>query len=178
MGRARDTSGLTPEQIREIAKEAGLVGLGGAAFPTYVKLSPPKDKPIDTVIINGCECEPFLTCDHRLMLETPDDLIAGLKLMMKAVGASKGIIGIEANKMDAVEALTSKARRRTPTLEVVMLEVKYPEGAEKMLIEAVTGRRVPPGKLPERGGRAGAERAAPPSRSTRPPPPASRSWRG
>lgn len=143
----RDVSGLSPEQIREIAKESGLVGLGGAAFPTYVKLSPPRDKPIDTVIINGCECEPFLTCDHRLMLEKADEMIAGLKLMMKAVGAGKGIVGIEANKMDAVQVMTGKVAG-DESIEVVVLEVKYPEGAEKMLIEAVTGRRVPPGKLP------------------------------
>lgn len=143
----KDASGLNAEEIREIAKEAGLVGLGGAAFPTYVKLSPPADKPIDTVILNGCECEPFLTCDHRLMLEKADDMIAGLKLMMTAVGAEKGFIGVEANKMDAAEALSSKLAGETD-IEIALLEVKYPEGAEKMLIEAVTGRRVPPGKLP------------------------------
>ena len=147
----RDVSGLSVEEIKNIAKEAGLVGLGGAAFPCSVKLSPPADKPIDTVIINGCECEPFLTCDHRLMLERPDDLIAGLKLMMKAVGASRGIIGVEANKMDAVDALTKKAAAEQG-IEVVVLEVKYPEGAEKMLIDAITGRRVPPGKLPSEVG--------------------------
>ncbi len=143
----KDVSGLSAEQIREIAREAGLVGMGGAAFPTHVKLAPPKDKPVDTVVINGCECEPFLTCDHRLMLERPDDLIAGLKLMMKAVGAERGIIGVEANKMDAADGLQAKVSG-DPALEVALLEVKYPEGAEKMLIEAVTGRRVPPGKLP------------------------------
>ncbi len=147
----RDVSGLSPEEIRDIAKESGLVGLGGAAFPSYVKLTPPKDKPIDTVIINACECEPFLTCDHRLMLERPDDLIAGLKLMMKAVGAQKGVIGIEANKMDAVDKLTAKVSGE-PGIDVVVLEVKYPEGAEKMLIDAITGRRVPPGKLPSEVG--------------------------
>ena len=147
----RDTANLTPEQIREIAKNAGIVGMGGAAFPTSVKLSPPKDKPIDTVIVNGCECEPFLTCDHRLMMEMPDEMIAGLRLMMRAVGAGKGVIGIEANKMDAVQALSAKTAA-DPDLEVVVLEVRYPEGAEKMLIEAVTGRRVPPGKLPSEVG--------------------------
>jgi len=147
----RDVSNLTPEQIREIAKEAGLVGLGGAAFPSYVKLAPPKGKSIDTVIINGCECEAFLTCDHRLMLERPDDLIKGLKLMMKAVGAERGIIGIEANKMDAADLLSAKLSGE-PGLEVSVLEVKYPEGAEKMLIDAITGRRVPPGKLPSEVG--------------------------
>jgi Na+-translocating ferredoxin:NAD+ oxidoreductase subunit C len=143
----RDVEGLTPEQIREVAKEGGLVGLGGAAFPTFVKLSPPKGKSIDTVIINACECEPFLTCDHRLMLERPDALLSGLKLMMKAVGAAKGYIGIEANKKDASDLLKSQATRVTG-VEVVDLEVKYPEGAEKMLIDAITGRRVPPGRLP------------------------------
>jgi len=147
----RDVGNLTPEQIREIAKEAGLVGLGGAAFPSSVKLSPPKDKPIDTVIINGCECEPFLTCDHRLMLERTEDLIAGLRLMMKAVGAKKGYIGVEANKMDAADKI-SAAVANGPDIEVVLLEVKYPEGAEKMLIDAITGRRVPPGKLPSEVG--------------------------
>ena len=147
----RDVSGLSVEEIKNIAKEAGLVGLGGAAFPCSVKLSPPADKPIDTVIINGCECEPFLTCDHRLMLERPDDMIAGLKLMMQAVGANRGIIGVEANKMDAVEAITRKVADEQG-IEVAVLEVKYPEGAEKMLIDAITGRRVPPGKLPSEVG--------------------------
>lgn len=147
----RDVGGLTPEEIRDAAKEAGLVGLGGAAFPSFVKLSPPKDKAVDTVIINASECEPFLTCDHRLMLERADDLIAGLKLMMKAVGASKGFIGIEANKMDAADVLTPKLSGDA-ALDVVLLEVKYPEGAEKMLIDAMTGRRVPPGKLPSEVG--------------------------
>ena len=147
----RDVSGLSGDEIREIAKEAGLVGLGGAAFPSYVKLSPPKDKPIDTVIINACECEPFLTCDHRLMLERAEDLVAGLKLMMKAVGAPRGIIGVEANKMDAADLLNSKINGESG-IEVVLLEVKYPEGAEKMLIDAILGRRVPPGKLPSEVG--------------------------
>lgn len=143
----KDLSDITPERIREIAKESGLVGLGGAAFPTHVKLSPPADKPIDTVVINGCECEPFLTCDHRIMLEKTQDLVEGLKLMMKAVGAEKGIIGVEANKMDVVEALEAVIDSEA-NLEVVPLEVKYPQGNEKMLIDALTGRRVPPGKLP------------------------------
>ncbi|MCG2796167.1 MAG: electron transport complex subunit RsxC [Actinomycetia bacterium] len=147
----RDTSNLSPDQIRDIAKEAGLVGLGGAAFPTYVKLSPPEGKTIDTVIINGCECEPFLTCDHRLMLERTDDMIAGLKLMMKAVGAQRGYIGVEVNKMDAADALTAKLTGEAG-IDVSILEVKYPEGAEKMLIDAITGRRVPPGKLPSEVG--------------------------
>ena len=147
----RDTSSLDAEEIRQVAKEAGLVGLGGAAFPTYVKLSPPSDKPIDTVILNGCECEPFLTCDHRLMLEKAEEVVAGLELMMRAVNAGKGILGVEANKMDAVDRLQGLVSARED-MEVVPLEVKYPQGNEKMLIEAVSGRRVPPGKLPSEVG--------------------------
>jgi len=142
---------LTAEDIREIAGEAGLVGMGGAAFPTRVKLSPPEDKPIESVIINGCECEPFLTCDHRLMVERPDDLVQALELMIRAVGADRGIIGVEANKMDAVEKLRAAVSDR-PNLDVEVLEVKYPEGAEKQLISAVTGREVPPGNLPSEVG--------------------------
>lgn len=148
---SRDISSLDAEQIREAAREAGLVGLGGAAFPTHVKLAPPSDKPIDTVIINGCECEPFLTCDHRLMLEKGEEIINGLQLMMRAVGAVRGIVGIEANKMDAVDMLRNLVPSRGD-VEIVPLEVKYPQGNEKMLIEAVTGRKVPPGKLPNEVG--------------------------
>ncbi len=150
-GTPRDTENLSQEELRGIAREAGLVGMGGAAFPTHVKLTPPKEKPVDLVIINGCECEPFLTCDHRLMLERPEDLVKGLKLLMRAVGAEKGIIGVEANKMDAADALRS-ASASEPSVSVEILEVKYPEGAEKMLIFALTGRKVPPGKLPSEVG--------------------------
>jgi len=147
----KDLEALSGEEIRDIAREAGLVGMGGAAFPTHVKLTPPKDKPVDTVIINGCECEPFLTCDHRLMLERTDDLIAGARLLKTAVGAAKVIIGVEENKMDAADALGSRASSLSD-VEVEILEVKYPEGAEKMLIFALTGRKVPPGKLPSEVG--------------------------
>jgi len=147
----RDITALSDQEIRDIAREAGLVGMGGAAFPTHVKLTPPKDKPVDTVIINACECEPFLTCDHRVMLERPHDLVQGLKLLMRAVNAKRGIIGIEANKMDAVDAVRGAAKGEAG-IEVEILEVKYPEGAEKMLIFALTGRKVPPGKLPSEVG--------------------------
>ena len=139
----KDLESLSAEEIREIAKEAGLVGMGGAAFPTHVKLTPPKDKPVDLVIINACECEPFLTCDHRQMLERGEEMIAGARLLKTAVGASKVIVGIELNKMDAVDALRAKAAG-LPDVEIETLEVKYPEGAEKMLIFALTGRKVPP----------------------------------
>ncbi len=147
----KDLASLSAEEIRDIAREAGLVGMGGAAFPTHVKLTPPADKPVDTVIINACECEPFLTCDHRLMLERTEDLIAGARLLKTAVGAGKVIFGVEANKMDAADALRAKAGGLSD-VEVEILEVKYPEGAEKMLIFALTGRKVPPGKLPSEVG--------------------------
>jgi electron transport complex protein RnfC len=147
----KELDAYSDEEVRAIAREAGLVGMGGAAFPTHVKLAPPKDKPVDVVIINACECEPFLTCDHRLMLERPIDLVQGLKLLLKAAGARKGIIGIEANKMDAIEVMR-KAAEGEADVAVEILDVKYPEGAEKMLISALTGRKVPPGKLPSEVG--------------------------
>lgn len=138
---------ITPDEIRERVALAGIVGQGGAAFPTSVKLSPPKDKVIDVVILNGCECEPYLTRDYRFMIERPDDLISGLKLIMKALGVNRGVIGIENNKPEAIELLSNKVKY-VDGLEVVSLKTKYPQGAEKMLIKAVTGKEVPPGKLP------------------------------
>lgn len=138
---------ITPEEIRSRVAEAGIVGQGGAAFPTYVKLSPPKDKVIDVVILNGCECEPYLTRDYRFMIERPDDLISGFKLIMKALGVNRGVIGIENNKPEAIKLLSEKVADEKG-LEVISLKTKYPQGAEKMLIKAVTGKEVPPGKLP------------------------------
>ncbi len=128
-------------------KEAGIAGMGGATFPTHIKLSPPKEKKIDTVIINGCECEPYLTCDHRQMLENADELIDGLKLIMKIVGAPKGLIGIETNKTDCITSLAEKTKSDN-TIEIVAVETKYPQGSEKQLIEALTSRQVPSGGLP------------------------------
>lgn len=150
-GEKKDVGSMSADDIRAAVRGAGIVGMGGAAFPTVVKLSPSKDKPVDVVIINGCECEPFLTCDHRLMLESPADMVGGLELLMKAVGAEKGIIGIEANKMDAVEKVRA-AIGSAPNLSIEILDVKYPEGSEKQLISAVTGRKVPPGRLPSEVG--------------------------
>jgi electron transport complex protein RnfC len=138
---------ITADEIRERVSLAGIVGQGGAAFPTSVKLSPPKDKVIDVVILNGCECEPYLTRDYRFMIERPDDLISGLKLIMKALGVNRGVIGVENNKPEAIELLSTKVKYEHG-LEVVSLKTKYPQGAEKMLIKAVTGKEVPPGKLP------------------------------
>ena len=134
------------EMITDI-KNAGLAGMGGATFPTHVKLSPPKEKKIDTAILNGAECEPFLTSDHRLMLEQTEDIINGFKIVMKILGVSKGFIGIENNKMDAVEAM-NKASQSDSSISVVALPVKFPQGGEKQLIEAITGRQVPTGGLP------------------------------
>ncbi len=142
-----DPEKITPDQIRERVAEAGIVGQGGAAFPTSVKLSPPKDKKIDYVILNGCECEPYLTRDYRFMIEQPDAVISGLKLIMKALGVDSGVIGIESNKPEAIRILT-EALKVEKNISVVSLKTKYPQGAEKMLIKAVTGREVPPGKLP------------------------------
>lgn len=138
---------VTPEEIQNRVREAGIVGQGGAAFPTFVKLTPPKDKIIEYVIINGAECEPYLTRDYRFMLEKPDDIIIGLKLMMKSLNVKKGYIGIEDNKPEAISLLQEKVKNYED-VEVVTVKTKYPQGAEKMLISAITGREVPPKKLP------------------------------
>ncbi|HPO55112.1 MAG TPA: electron transport complex subunit RsxC [Ignavibacteriaceae bacterium] len=138
---------ISGEAIRERVRIAGLVGQGGAAFPTFIKLSPPDGKKIDYVILNGCECEPYLTRDYRLMLEKSEDVVVGLNLIMKAVGVENGIIGIEDNKPEAIEKLKGVATR-FKNIKVEVLETKYPQGAEKMLIRACVGREVPPGKLP------------------------------
>jgi len=138
---------LTAEEIKNIVKNAGIVGMGGAAFPTHVKLSPPEEKPINAVILNGAECEPYLTSDHSLMLQRPEHVVEGLRIIMKAMGVSKGYIGIEENKPDAIQKI-SQAVSETQDIEVFALEVKYPQGAEKMLIKAILNREVPPGGLP------------------------------
>jgi electron transport complex protein RnfC len=142
-----DVSSLGADDVREIVREAGIVGLGGAAFPTHVKLSPPEGKPIDTVIMNGAECEPWLTADHRLMLEKPEEILLGFGMIMKALGCERGFVGIEANKMDAVESVR-KAVPGDLGVKVLPLHVKYPQGAEKQLIDAILRRRVPAGGLP------------------------------
>ncbi len=138
---------LSPEDIKNFIREAGIVGMGGAGFPTQVKLSPPPDKAIDTIIVNGAECEPYLTADHRLMLERPDDVVLGLEAIMKATGVKKGYIAIEENKPDAIDAIDKVVNGRED-MKVVSLLTKYPQGGEKQLIEAVTGRQVPSGGLP------------------------------
>jgi len=136
---------LSPEEIIDIVRDAGIVGMGGAGFPTYVKLKP--GKPIDTVLINACECEPLLTADHRVLLEQSDAVIFGLQAILKAVGAPRGVIVIEDNKPDAIELMTAKTEG-IENIEVVTARTKYPQGAEKMLIKRVLGRKVPSGGLP------------------------------
>lgn len=138
---------LDREEIVSIVEKSGIVGLGGAAFPTHVKLKPPEGKPIDTFILNGCECEPYLTADHRIMLDFTDKVIQGVLIIMKALEVKKAYIGIENNKPDAIEKI-SEAVSEIPQIEVVALKTKYPQGAEKMLIKAVLNRTVPAGGLP------------------------------
>ena len=140
---------VSPKEIVDAVREAGIVGMGGAAFPTHVKLSPPVDKPIKYVIINGAECEPYLTSDHRTMVENPDEIIDGLKLTMKVFGLRVGYIAIETNKIDAIKVMSEKAKLEEDCkIKVVAVKTKYPQGSEKHLIKAVTGLSVPSGKLP------------------------------
>ena len=148
---AGSVEALTPEQIKAAIVGAGIVGMGGAAFPAHVKFSIPPEKSVDTIILNGAECEPFLTADHRVMLEKPKDVVAGLLAIMKVVGVQKGYIGVELNKPDAIDAL-DKAIAGREGIELVTLKVKYPQGAEKQLVNAVTGREVPSGGLPADAG--------------------------
>lgn len=140
-------SELPPEEIKNLIREAGITGMGGAGFPTQVKLSFPPEKNVDTIIVNGAECEPYITADHRLLLEQPEDVVLGLEAIMKATGIKQAFIGIEDNKLDAVEAVKSALKGKAG-IEVVVLATKYPQGGEKQLIKAVTGREVPSGGLP------------------------------
>ncbi len=133
---------LTPEEIVAKIKEAGVVGMGGACFPTHVKLCPPPGCKAECVIINAVECEPYLTADHRLMLEKPDQIIVGVSILMKAAKVTKGYIGIENNKPDAIKLMTEKAASYAG-IEIVPLKVKYPQGGEKQLVDAVINRQVP-----------------------------------
>jgi len=142
-----DVDALTPKQIMQAVQDTGLVGLGGAAFPTHVKLSVPEGCAIDTVLINGCECEPFLTTDHRLMIEQAADLVRGTRILMRALGATRGVIGTEDNKLDAVEAI-AKELAPNDAISVKAVRTKYPQGAEKMLAKALVNREIPSGKFP------------------------------
>ncbi|MDY3929617.1 MAG: electron transport complex subunit RsxC [Clostridia bacterium] len=147
----KNPDNMTPQEIISVIRDAGIVGMGGAGFPTHVKLSPPEDKKITHIIVNGAECEPYLTSDHRRMIENPDDIIDGLKIAMKALNLDHGYIGIETNKPDAIEIMSKKAAEEG-NITVVPLKTKYPQGAEKQLIYAVTKRQVPSGGLPADAG--------------------------
>ena len=144
-----DYTKLSAKEIIEIIKEAGIVGLGGATFPTHVKLSPPPEANIDYVIVNAAECEPYLTSDYRSMLEIPEQIIGGLKIVMHIFGLKEGHIGIENNKELAIETMTAMAAKaKDVNIHVHTLKTKYPQGGEKQLINAITGRKVGPGQLP------------------------------
>jgi len=148
MVRDKDYLGRDTKEIINRIQAAGLAGMGGATFPTHVKLSPPSDKKIDTLLLNGAECEPYLTSDHRLMLEEPEKILRGMEILVKVLNAKTAAIGIENNKMDAVKTLRQMIAALGLRYKVYALPVKYPQGAEKQLIKAVTNRTVPAGGLP------------------------------
>lgn len=138
-----------PELLARI-HDAGIIGIGGAGFPTHVKLNPPANSPVDTLILNGAECEPYITSDHRQMLEHPKEVVGGAKIILKVLGISECHIGIESNKPDAIREMDKAAREASAgcLVKVRPLQVKYPQGSEKQLIQAVTGRKVPAMALP------------------------------
>jgi electron transport complex protein RnfC len=144
----RDWQSLSGAEMLSIIRDAGVVGMGGAGFPTHIKLSPPKNSPVDILLINAAECEPYLNCDYRLMLERPADLLDGTSMIMKVLGVEKAWIGIEDNKPLAVKALEEARTGRHDGIGLAVLKVKYPQGSEKQLIQAITGRVVPDGALP------------------------------
>jgi electron transport complex protein RnfC len=144
--KGQDPDKLDADTLKNLILKAGIVGLGGATFPAHVKLSPPAEKKIDTLILNGVECEPFITADHRLMLEESERIIDGINILRKVLGIDKAVIGIEVNKPNAIAKLGKACIPHK--IEVIPLDVKYPQGAEKQLIDAITGRQVPSGGLP------------------------------
>ncbi|MFH1093998.1 MAG: electron transport complex subunit RsxC [Candidatus Omnitrophota bacterium] len=137
---------LNKDELIKIIKEAGIVGLGGAAFPTHVKLTPPQE--IDTLLINAAECEPYLTCDYRIMLENPNEILNGILLLQKIMGVKNVIVGVEDDKPEAISILRNKIIAKSYSIQVQPLKTKYPQGAEKQLIKAILDREVPAGKLP------------------------------
>lgn len=152
-GAPQDIDKMSSEEIIAAVQETGVVGLGGAAFPTHVKMKIPQGRTIDTIVVNGCECEPYLTTDHRVMVEQADEVIHGARIAMKALNAPRTIVGVEDNKPDAVEALR-KAAAPHANISVEAVATKYPQGAEKMLLEVLLGRQVPSGGLPSEIGAA------------------------
>ena len=151
VGEDRDYTKLSKEEIRKIVKDAGIVGLGGAGFPTHVKLTPKDDSKIDYVIVNGAECEPYLTSDYRLMMEEPEKIVGGLKVILQLFENAKGVIGIENNKPEAIKKLQELVKDE-PKITVCELLTKYPQGGERSLIYAVTGRKVNSSMLPADAG--------------------------
>lgn len=151
LGEDRNPGTLSKEEIRSIVKEAGIVGLGGAGFPTHVKLTPKDENAIDYVIVNGAECEPYLTSDYRLMVEEPEKLVGGLKVILQLFGNAKGVIAVENNKPEAIKKLEELVKDE-PRITVCPLLTKYPQGGERSIIYAVTGRKVNSSMLPADAG--------------------------
>jgi len=147
LGMQRDPQTCSKQEIRDLVKEAGIVGLGGAGFPTHVKLTPKDDSAIEYVLVNGAECEPYLSSDYRLMIEEPEKIISGLKVILQLFDKARGIIGIENNKPEAIAKITEMVRNE-PRIEVCPLQTKYPQGGERSLIHAVTGRKLNSSMLP------------------------------
>ena len=150
-GEKRDYTKLTKEEIRGIIKNAGIVGMGGAGFPSHVKLAPKNEEEIDHIIVNGAECEPYLTSDYRMMMEEPEKIVTGLKVILSMFPKAKGIIGIENNKPDAIEKI-SKMVEKEANITVCPLKTKYPQGGERTLIYATTGRKINSSMLPADAG--------------------------
>lgn len=151
LGADRDPATLSKQEIRDIIKEAGIVGLGGAGFPTHVKLTPKDENAIEYILVNGAECEPYLTSDYRMMLEEPEKIVGGLKVILQLFDKAKGVIGIENNKPEAIAKLTELVKDE-PRIEVCPLMTKYPQGGERSLINAITGRKVNSSMLPADAG--------------------------
>lgn len=151
LGADRDPAALSKQEIRDIIKEAGIVGLGGAGFPTHVKLTPKDENAIEYILVNGAECEPYLTSDYRMMLEEPEKIVGGLKVILQLFDKAKGVIGIENNKPEAIAKLTELVKDE-PRIEVCPLMTKYPQGGERSLINAITGRKVNSSMLPADAG--------------------------
>lgn len=151
LGADRDPAKLSKQEIRDIVKKAGIVGLGGAGFPTHVKLAPKDESKIEYILVNGAECEPYLTSDYRLMMEEPEKLVGGLKVILQLFDNAKGVIGIENNKPEAIKKLQELVKGES-RIEVCPLQTKYPQGGERSLIYAVTGRKVNSSMLPADAG--------------------------
>ena len=142
-----DVDTLAPKDVITAVQDTGVVGLGGAAFPTHVKMAVPEGKRAEVIIANGCECEPYLTTDHRVMVERPEEVYEGLRVVLRAMGAERASVGVELNKPDAIAALEKALPKNLP-VTVEPVETKYPQGAEKMLVRSLLGREVPSGGLP------------------------------